>query len=180
MAASSRSATNPWYAAGRRSHGGHQRAPDTRYDASKRKQPAAVEGESRRAAATRSAPVTMAHALVRRTKATAAIAGQMRTAPTKARLVAPSKIRVCQNSPRRIARNPETISRAPSAAIYAANIRTSAPSVGLGSNRTAMTNATAKRARRPMAHQFRASAALIAAVRDIRLPKGRADHFPIG
>ncbi len=88
MAASSRSATNPWYAAGRRSHGGHQRAPDTRYDASKRKQPAAVEGESRRAAATRSAPVTMAHALVRRTKATAAIAGQMRTAPTKARLVA--------------------------------------------------------------------------------------------
>ena len=140
MAASSRSATNPWSTLPeRRSHGGHQRAPDTEYDASKRKQPAAVEGESRRAAATRSAPVTMAHALVRRTKATAAIAGQMRTAPTKARLVAPSKIRVCQNSPRRIARNPETISRAPSAAIYAANIRTSAPVFGLGSNRTAMT-----------------------------------------
>ena len=87
---------------------------------------------SRRAAASRSAPVTMAYALVRRTKAIAAIAGQMRTPPTKARLMAPSKIRVCQNSSHRIARNPETIARAPSAAIYAANIRTSAPSVGLG------------------------------------------------
>jgi DcmR-like sensory protein len=72
--------------------------------------------DSRRAAASSSAPVTIAHTLVRRTNATAAIAGPTRTTPVTERLTAPSKISVCHSSPRRIARIPATSAMAPSAA----------------------------------------------------------------